>query len=156
MKINITEEEKRNILKMHKSLMSEQAQTQPVSVTTQTETGQIDCRNLDTQMGKEYTSLFGADAGKIEKFQIIEQPDYTKSKFGVYTYELDRFKSLHKITVTCGSKNAYSQVMVKNLKSPAEKEFAMNMSKQQKQFQSLVSSYCEKINRCQQQSQSQS
>lgn len=102
MKINITEEEKRNILKMHKSLMLEQTQT----TGGLTHGGGADkeyCSNLESKLQRELQDVLSGGIN-VKDFTIKTQPNHEKSFFGEFTYR-SKGKSESYQVVVCQSKN---------------------------------------------------
>ncbi len=104
MKINITEEEKRNILKMHKSLISEQSQVSKVGATNSGGANKQYCTNMERQMEDEYNPKKPSNM-KVKNLKILTPPDHSNSQFGVIEFDMvDQGKKIEKITLTCGSK----------------------------------------------------
>jgi hypothetical protein len=107
MKINITEEEKRNILKMHNSLISEQSQVSKVGATNSGGANNQYCTNMEGQMENEFDpKKAGINSNmKVKNLKILTPPDHSNSQFGVIEFDrVDQGKKIEKITLTCGSK----------------------------------------------------
>jgi hypothetical protein len=143
MKINITEEEKRNILKMHKSLMSEQAQVNGAGLTHGGGADKEYCSNLESKLQKQLQDV--ASKGiNIKNFRISEQPDHAKSRFGAITfYQQGKHTTLY--SLVCQSKNGekfnpYFQSSTDNYQRINDGALA--------QYKNLYPKMCERINTC--------
>lgn len=149
MKINITEEEKRNILKMHKSLMLEQVNTTiKIGATNSGGADKDYCGRNQQDMIKKMENEYqypGGDNMAVQNLQIITQPDATKSQFGVIKF--DRFNTHYKevhetITITCGTANTVGG-RKRVGKNGQELEW-----KENKYNDGIYASYCARINAC--------
>jgi hypothetical protein len=135
MKINITEEEKRNILKMHKSLISEQSQVSKVGATNSGGANKKYCTNMEKQMEDEYHYPTEKDM-KVKNLKIVTPPDPTNSQFGVITFD----RGYETITLTCGPKNVQSAKRYTNNKEQPWKANWYN--------DGIYAQYCSRINTC--------
>lgn len=148
MKINITEEEKRNILKMHKSLMSEQVKsTIKIGATHGGGADKDYCgrnqQDMIKKMEKEYQYPIG-DGILIQNLQIITQPDPTNSQFGVIKFNRFNVNSntvQETVTLTCAA-NGVSERKRHNSKGQ-EIEW-----KENRYNDGVYASYCARLNAC--------
>lgn len=113
MKINITEEEKRNILKMHKSLMLEQVQTTNTNqvnwVAAGTPSEQKCGKNMDYVLKTLEKELKDSAFGNVNvrNLRITTQPNPDASQFGSITFDYHHdgnLKSVFEETISCKSK----------------------------------------------------
>ena len=149
MKINITEEEKRNILKMHKSLISEQSQVSKVGATNSGGANKQYCTNMEKQMEKEYN---GVGVGiKIENLTFT-QPNPTNSNFGTITFDRSYINKelgkntegkYEKITLTCGSQNTVGKATRYNYQYKSYQDWKANSYND-----GIYAQYCSRINTC--------
>jgi hypothetical protein len=139
MKINITEEEKRNILKMHKSLISEQSQVSKLSATNSGGANKQYCTNMEKQMEKEFDPRRGLDLA-VKNLTIVTQPDPSKSQFGIIKFDRSHTKTggvAETITLNCGPNNVQSATSTKF------KEWKSNPYND-----GIYAQYCSRINTC--------
>jgi hypothetical protein len=142
-KFNITEDEKRNILKMYKSLISEQTQVAGGGLTHGGGADKEYCSNLESKLQKQLQDV--ASKGiNIKNFRISEQPDHAKSRFGSITFH-QQGKHTTVYSLVCQSKNGekinpYFQSSTDNYQTIHNGALA--------QYKNLYPKMCERINTC--------